>query len=199
VSAFPSNPCRLVVVRHGATSWSRAGRHTGRTDLPLDPGGEAQARALASRLRPDWFTGVLVSPLRRARETCDLAGFGAGAEVVEDLAEWDYGDYEGLTSAQIHEQRPSWSLWEDGAPGGESVADVQVRADRVVDLARRSPGNVLAFAHGHILRMVAARWLDLPAAAGSRLLLSPAAVGVLGWEREVAVLGPWDDDGTPLG
>ena len=190
------SPGRLVVVRHGATEWSRAGRHTGRTDLALDEGGRSQARALAGRLGGHVFSRVLESPLSRARQTCDLAGFGAAAEPCPDLLEWDYGDYEGLTTAEVRARRPGWSLWADGVPGGESLAEVSARADRVVAMAREAGGDVLAFAHGHVLRVVAARWLGMAPAAGAALMLQAGALGVLGWERESPVVRRWDDDGA---
>ncbi len=191
---------RLVVVRHGSTTWSSAGKHTGRTDVPLDAHGEAQARALSGRLDGHEFAEVLTSPLGRARRTCELAGFGGRAEVCEDLVEWDYGAYEGLVTNEIRRKRPRWTLWRDGVPGGETLAQVAARADRVVRRARRTDGDVLVFAHGHLLRVLAARWLGFePWAAGS-LLLAPAALGVLSWEREIPALGRWDDDGSdPLG
>jgi probable phosphoglycerate mutase len=189
-------PCRLVVVRHGATAWSTAGRHTGRTDVPLEPHGEVQARALAGRLGSHQFSRVLVSPLGRARRTCELAGFRDRAEVWPDLAEWDYGGYEGLTSAEIRRDRPGWRLWVDGVPGGERLEDVAARADRVVDAVRAGRGDVLAFAHGHVLRVVAARWMGMAPAAAGHLLLAPAALGVLTWEHGLPALGRWDDDGA---
>ena len=189
-----------MVVRHGSTEWSRAGRHTGRTDLALDAGGEAQARAVGRRLAGHRFALVLVSPLRRARETCALAGFGEAAEVSDDLAEWDYGDYEGRTSAEIRAGRPGWRLWDDGVPGGETVEEVAARAGRVVAEAREAGGDVLAFAHGHLLRILAACWLGLPPATAGSLLLGAGALGVCGWDGEAPALGRWDDDGDdPLG
>ncbi len=187
---------RLVVVRHGSTEWSASGRHTGRTDVPLDPEGEAQARALAQRLAGHPFTRVLVSPLGRARRTCELAGFGHRAEVTGDLAEWDYGEYEGLTTPEIRARRPGWRLWHDGVPAGERIGEVAARAERVIASVRSGRGDALAFAHGHLLRVLAARWLDMPPAAGGQLLLAPAALGVLSWEHGVPVLGRWDDDGA---
>lgn len=191
---------RLVVVRHGATEWSAAGRHTGRTDVTLTGLGEAQATALGPRLSGHRFAAVWVSPRLRAQETCALAGFGESAEVVSDLAEWDYGDYEGRTTAEIRGERPGWSLWSDGVPGGESLAQVAARAERVVARCRAASGDVLAFAHGHILRVVAACWLGLAPEAGASLALGPAALGVLDWERDVPVVARWDDDGSdPLG
>ena len=189
-----------MVVRHGATAWSRAGRHTGRTDLPLDEGGRDQARALGRRLAGHGFALVLVSPLERARETCALAGLGAGAQERGDLAEWDYGAYEGRTSAEIRAERPGWRLWDDGVPDGETLAAVAARADRVVAEARAAGGDVAAFAHGHLLRIVAARWLGLDPAAGGSLLLRAGALGVCSWDRGAPALGRWDDDGEdPLG
>ena len=188
---------RLVVVRHGATSWSTAGRHTGRTDVPLDAEGEAQARHLGERLKGPAFARVLCSPLGRARRTCELAGFGDRAQISDDLAEWDYGDYEGLTTDQIRRDRPGWTLWDDGVEGGERIDQVAARADRVVALVRQGEGDVLAFAHGHLLRVLAARWLELAPQWGRALLLAPAGLGVLSWERAVPALGRWDDDGGP--
>jgi probable phosphoglycerate mutase len=187
---------RLVVVRHGATAWSTAGRHTGRTDVPLAPDGEVQARALAGRLGGHVFERVLVSPLGRARRTCELAGFGSRAEVCADLVEWDYGEYEGLTSAEIRRERPGWRLWDDGVPGGEGLDEVAARADRVVAAARAASGDVLAFAHGHVLRILAARWLGMAPSLGGSLLLAPSALGVLTWEHDTAAIGRWDDDGA---
>jgi broad specificity phosphatase PhoE len=185
---------RLVAVRHGATAWSTTLRHTGRSDLPLEPEGREQARAVGRRLARHRFALVLVSPLTRARETSALAGF-ADAEVCDDLREWDYGAYEGRTTAEIRAERPGWSLWRDGAPDGETLAQVAARADRVVALVRGAPGDVLVFAHAHILRVVAARWLALPAGDGSRWVLGPASVSVLGWERETPVIERWNDTG----
>lgn len=190
-------PNRLVVVRHGATAWSTAGRHTGRTDVPIDAQGEEQARHLRERLAGHDFALVLCSPLGRARRTCELAGFGDRAQVADDLAEWDYGEYEGLTTPQIREQRPGWTLWDDGVEGGERIEQVAARADRVIERVGRASGDVLAFAHGHVLRVVAARWLGLAPQWGRGLLLAPAGLGVLAWEHEEPALGRWDDDGGP--
>jgi probable phosphoglycerate mutase len=180
----------LVVVRHGATEWSESGRHTGRTDLPLLPAGREQALALARVLDPGDFDRVICSPLQRAKETCELAGFGDRMEILEELREWDYGDYEGLTSREIHEQNPDWDLWSDGCPGGESPADVAARADRV--LSELGIARVVAFAHGHVLRVLSARWIGLEAADGARILLSPAAIGRLGHEHERRVIDLWN-------
>jgi probable phosphoglycerate mutase len=145
------------------------------------------------------FALVLTSPLRRARQTCDIAGFGSGAEECDDLREWDYGEYEGKTTDQIRAVAPGWSLWGDGVPGGETAHDVGVRADRVIEVARARSGDVLAFAHAHVLRVVAARWVGLPAAGGALFTLAPATISVLGWERESAAVTRWNDaGGDPL-
>jgi broad specificity phosphatase PhoE len=190
--------CRLVAVRHGATAWSGALRHTGRSDLDLEPEGREQAEEVGRRLAGHRFARVLVSPLVRARHTSRLAGF-PGAEVDEDLREWDYGAYEGRTTAEIQAQRPGWSLWRDGVPGGETLEEVAARADRVIATVRSTEGDVLVFAHGHILRVVAARWLGLPARSGSHLALATGTVSVLGWERTTPVVESWNDpDGDPL-
>jgi broad specificity phosphatase PhoE len=182
----------LVIVRHGQTEWSVAGRHTGRTDIPLTDAGRATAARLAAPLAQRSFALVLTSPLQRARETCALAGFGAVARDDADLLEWDYGDYEGRTTADIRAERPGWSLWSDGVPGGEDAAAVGQRADRVIARVRSAPGAVLVFAHAHVLRVLAARWIDLEPASGSRLQLDPARPSTLGYEREVAVISEWN-------
>jgi broad specificity phosphatase PhoE len=188
-----------VVVRHGATEWSRSNRHTGRTDLPLLDDGRIEAEDIGRRLAGHVFSMVLTSPLRRARETGEIAGFGSHAEVCEDLREWDYGEYEGCTTDEIRSQRPGWSLWSDGAPAGESADDVGRRADRIVSRVKQTTGDVLAFAHGHFLRVVGARWVGLPPAAGALFTLAPATISVLGWERDVAVVTRWNDvAGDPL-
>ena len=184
---------QIVLVRHGETEWSLSGQHTSRTDLPLLPVGRERASALGPRLEGWDFSLVLTSPLRRARETCELAGFGERAEVFEDLREWDYGEYEGLTTPQIREERPDWNLWTDGCPGGEQPDQVGARADRVLERMRRADGDVLAFAHGHIFRVLAARWIALPAAGGARLALKAGALCVLGFERETEVIHRWND------
>ncbi len=186
-------PARLVVVRHGATEWSRAGRHTGRTDLPLLEDGRSEARALGRRLAGHDFALVLCSPMRRARETAEIAGFGPRAQECADLCEWDYGAYEGMTTDDIRAERPGWSLWSDGVPGGETTQEVGARADRVIALARDRSGDVLAFAHAHVLRVVAARWVGLAPGAGAVFTLAPATISVLGWERDTAVVSRWND------
>jgi broad specificity phosphatase PhoE len=182
----------IVVVRHGETEWSATGRHTSSTDLPLTESGRERARALASELAGRSFALVLCSPLRRARETCELAGFGDAAVTCEDLREWDYGDYEGLTTPQIRERDPDWSLWRDGCPGGEMPAQVAARADRALELLRGAGGDALAFAHGHILRVVTARWIGLEAAGGARFALGAGAIGVLGYEHQTEVVTRWN-------
>lgn len=188
---------QLWVVRHGETEWSRAGRHTGRTDLPLTSEGERQAIALGPRLAQRRFALVLTSPLRRARDTCRLAGFEEVACVDPDLAEWDYGRYEGMTSAEITRSDPGWSIWTGIVPGGESAADVAARADRVIAAAAAAGGDTLVFAHGHLLRVLAARWLGVDPAEGRRLALDPATVGILGHERATRVVRMWNAPAAP--
>jgi broad specificity phosphatase PhoE len=183
----------LVLVRHGETDWSRAGRHTGRTDEPLNETGRANAAALAGRLAGRSFALVLTSPLSRAVETCRLAGLGDAAQVRDDLAEWGYGEYEGRTTPEIRAGRPGWSLWADGVVGGETIADVGARVDRVIAEAARAGGDVALFAHGHVLRVLAARWLGLEPDAGKLLALDPASVSVLGWEHEWRVIRSWNE------
>lgn len=180
------------LVRHGETEWSATGRHTGLTDLPLTDHGRDAARAVAPALREHSFAAVFTSPLRRARETCELAGLSASARVVDDLHEWEYGDCEGLTTAQIRESRPGWTVWRDGCPGGESADDVGVRADRVVSQLREVDGDVAVFAHGHFLRVLGARWCGLAPEAGAVLALDTATISRLGWEREQPVIRVWN-------
>lgn len=182
----------VVLVRHGETEWSRDGRHTGRTDLPLTEEGRRHAEALAAPLRAWQFALVLTSPLRRAVETCRLAGYGGQAQLRPELMEWDYGRYEGLTSRQIAQQSPGWSLWRDGGPDGETPADVGRRVDRVIAEVRRAAGDVLIFAHGHVLRVLAARWLNEPPAGGRHYALQTAALSVLGYEHENPVIIRWN-------
>ena len=186
----------VVLVRHGETEWSRDGRHTGRTDVPLTDEGRSQAGRLRDALS-DWsFTRVLSSPLGRALDTCRLAGFGDRAELSDALLEWDYGEYEGETTAQIRELRPGWNLWRDGCPGGEAAADVGVRVDPLVSELKECEGDVVVFAHGHLLRVLAARWVELPPEAGARLWLATATISVLGFERETAGFRRWN---APVG
>jgi broad specificity phosphatase PhoE len=183
---------RCFLVRHGETEWSRTGQHTGRTDLPLLPEGEKQAETLRPLLASHRFGVVLTSPLIRARDTCELAGLGEGARVEPDLAEWDYGSYEGLTTDEIRGRRPGWDLFADGAPGGEEADEVGRRADRVIARVRQVAGDSVCFAHGHLLRVLAARWIGHPAADARHFLLGPASISVLGWERETAVITSWN-------
>ena len=185
-------PHRVFLVRHGETEWSKTGQHTGKTDLPLTEAGEEQGRLLTERLKDIDFTLVLTSPLQRAMETCRQAGLLDRAEVSEDLHEWDYGRYEGLTTPEIREQQPRWNLWTDGAPGGESPEQVSARADRVLERIRAADGDVALFSHGHMLRSLGARWIGVPITAGAHLMLSTASVSVLGYERETPVLRLWN-------
>lgn len=184
----------IVLVRHGETEWSRSGQHTGRTDIPLTEAGRHQAQLLGARLGRWGFVRVLTSPLRRALETCRLAGLGDRAEVRSDLVEWDYGAYEGRTTAEIRAERPGWSLWTDGTPGGESAADVGARVDPLVAELRASRGDVAVFSHGHVLRVLAARWLGLHPPEGRLFRLSTATISVLGYEREAPVIARWNED-----
>ena len=182
----------LVLVRHGETDWSATGRHTSHTDLPLTRSGRQRAAALADALAGHTFALVLSSPLRRARETAELAGFGEAAEPFGELHEWDYGQYEGLTTPQIRAQNPTWDLWRDGCPGGESPEQVRARADGVLERVTEATGDVLLFAHGHILRVITARWLQMPVAAGARFALAAGALSRLGYERDTRVVDEWN-------
>jgi probable phosphoglycerate mutase len=186
---------RLFAVRHGETEWSLDGRHTGTTDVPLLPAGRSRAERVGAALRNHSFALVLTSPLSRARETAALAGFG-DAVVDDDLREWNYGDYEGRKTLDIRTDRPGWFLWDDGVPNGESIDDVAARADRVIARVRARDGDVLAFAHGHVLRVLAARWLDQAPGFGRHLVLSPATLSILGHEREAPALETWN---APVG
>jgi broad specificity phosphatase PhoE len=183
----------IVLIRHGETEWSRMLRHTGRTDVPLTPLGRRQAELVGEALAGRQFALVLTSPLERARETCSLAGFGRRAQSRDDLAEWDYGDFEGRTTAEIREELPSWTLFGDGVPNGESVEQVGERADRILAEAAGTEGDVLLFAHGHILRVLAARWLGLEPRDGRLFALDPATLSALGHEREQPVLRVWNE------
>jgi broad specificity phosphatase PhoE len=183
---------RLFLVRHGETAWSREGRHTGRSDLPLTPEGREQAETLPAKLAGLQFAAVFVSPLLRARETCEIAGFADRAVVEPDLIEWDYGAYEGLTSAEIHKDRPGWTLFRDGVIGGETIEDVAARASRMIALVRDIDGDVLLFGHGHQLRITTALWLEFPAAAAQHLQLATASPSTLGYEHEWTALQSWN-------
>ncbi len=182
----------VVIVRHGETEWSLAGRHTSNTDLPLTDRGREQASGLAAKLAGRDFELVLCSPLQRAVQTCRLAGFGEVAEPCEDLREWDYGDYEGLTTPQIRERNPDWNLWREGCPSGEAPTALGARVDRVLERLATIQGDALAFAHGHVLRVLTARWLAMEVAAGARFMLAAAGVGELGHERETSVIERWN-------
>jgi broad specificity phosphatase PhoE len=182
---------QVWLVRHGTTEWSTLGRHTGRTDIPLTAAGEQAARALRPVLAGHEFALELSSPLARAAHTAQLAG--CSPELDPDLMEWDYGDYEGLTTTAIRERQPGWTIWDGGVPAGETAAEVAARADRVIARARAAGGDTVVFAHGHLLRVLGARWIDAPPSAGRHLLLSTAAVCVLGWERETPALARWND------
>ncbi len=191
-----TEPLPLVyLARHGETAWSLSGQHTGRTDLPLTPHGEDQARALAGRLRGLSFAKVLTSPSQRALRTCELAGFGAAAEVEPDLAEWDYGDYEGRRTAEILSARPDWQLFRDGAPGGEAADQVGLRADRVIARIRALHGDALVVSSAHISRVVAARWLGLRPSSGRYFVLGTASLSILGYEHNLAepAIRLWND------
>ena len=180
----------MVVVRHGETEWSRTGRHTGRSDIPLTENGERQARAVGEALRGREFALVVSSPLIRARETARLAGFEP--ELRDDLAEWDYGEYDGLTTPKIREQVPDWTIWGYGAVGGESVEQLAARADRVVAELLAVDGDVLVFSHGHFLRVLTARWLGLGAADGRLFALDSGTLSTLGFERDQRVIRSWN-------
>lgn len=183
---------RVFAIRHGETAWSLSGQHTGTTDIPLTDNG----RRLATRMRPalgrEVFACVLTSPLERARETCELAGLGAGAVLDADLLEWNYGEYEGLTPKQIHEKAPGWLIFRDGCPGGETPEQVATRADRVIARARAASGDVALFAHGHVLRVLVARWLGLAPAAGQHFLLDTGTLNVLGYYRDIPAVKIWN-------
>ncbi|MCI0348571.1 MAG: histidine phosphatase family protein [Acidobacteriales bacterium] len=187
----------VYIARHGNTAWTHSGQHTGLTDLPLSPDGEHNARRLGERLKGMTFAKVFSSPLQRASRTCELAGFGEGAITDPDLVEWDYGEYEGLTSAQIRQKRPDWQLFRDGTPGGESLAQIGERADRVVQRLHGIAGDALLFSSGHFIRVLTARWLGLgPGIGGRYFLLSPASLSALSYEHDLSrpVIRLWNDD-----
>ena len=183
----------LWLVRHGETEWSLNGRHTGRTDIPLTPKGVQQAQLLARRLMKKKFALVLTSPLQRARETCRLSGHGAEAIADSDLMEWDYGAYEGRTTADIRKEIPNWNIWSNGVLGGETADQVGERADRVIARGLAAGGDVALYGHGHILRILAARWLGLAATAGRYFGLDTACLSKLGYERETQVVRAWNE------
>jgi probable phosphoglycerate mutase len=185
----------VYLARHGETEWSLSGQHTGLTDLPLTDRGESNARRLGERLKGLNFAKVFTSPLQRARRTCELAGFGDRAELDRDLLEWNYGEYEGRRTEEIHKERPDWQLFRDGCPGGESPQQIGARADRVVKRIRGISGNVLIFSSGHILRVLTARWLGLEPGSGKCFLLSTASLSALGYEHNFSapVIQLWND------
>ena len=184
---------RLWLIRHGETEWSAAGRHTGRTDIALTACGECQSELLRRRLTNHEFALVLASPLRRAKDTCRIAGFGDRLLVDDDLSEWDYGDYEGRTGTEIRVANPVWTIWSAGVPGGETAEAVRARTDRVIARALAAPGDVALFAHGHLLRVLTARWLGFAAAAGRFFALGTASVSILGYDGEQRVIELWND------
>lgn len=190
-TTVPPPTTEVWLVRHGETEWSRDGRHTSVTDLPLTAEGEEVTHGLEARLADQDFSLVLTSPRQRARRTAELAGY-PDAEVDPDLAEWAYGDYEGITTDEIRDKDPGWTIWAGVTPGGETADQVSTRLDRVVARARAADGSVLIFGHGHSLRALAARWMDLPVADGAHFRLDTATVSVLGYERETPVLLRWN-------
>ncbi len=188
-----SEPCQeLWLIRHGETEWSAAKRHTGRTDIPLTPMGERQATELSQTLAGRRFSLVLCSPLRRARQTCERAGYGAVATLADGLLEWDYGVYEGRTTEEMRREDPGWSIWSASVPKGESLEQVGRRAQGVIDQTLKAKGDVILFAHAHILRILTACWLGLPPEAGRLFVLRTASISVLGYERETRVITQWN-------
>jgi probable phosphoglycerate mutase len=183
---------KVYVVRHGETEWSLSGQHTGVTDIPLTENGRAVARRLKPILAEPSFALVLTSPLSRARETCELAGLGARAELEPDLKEWNYGEYEGLTPKQIHDKKAGWMIFRDGCPGGEAPAQIGARVDRVIARVRAAPGDVALFAHGHVFRVLVARWIGLPPGGGQHFLLDTATLNVLGYYRDSPAVKIWN-------
>ncbi|HEU4371250.1 MAG TPA: histidine phosphatase family protein [Methylomirabilota bacterium] len=194
MASHAAEPHRLWLVRHGETEWSKSGQHTGRTDIPLTATGEQQGKALGRHLAGQRFALVLTSPLARARETCRLAGLAAGAQVCDDLLEWDYGIYEGRTTAAVRAEQPGWSIWTTPVPQGETVEQVGERARRVIERADAVAGDVALFAHAHVLRILAACWIGLPPIHGRNLVLGTAALSRLGYERETRVIQVWNQD-----
>ena len=185
-------PEQTYLVRHGETAWSLSGQHTGVTDLPLTENGRRVAKLFEPLFAKESFSLVLTSPLERARMTCELAGLGKQAVIDPDLMEWNYGEYEGLTSKQIREKTPEWMLFRDGCPGGETPLQVSKRADQVIARARAAEGHVALFAHGHILRVLAARWLGLPAEEGCHFMLDTATLSILGYYQNIPAVKRWN-------
>ena len=186
---------KISLARHGQTAWSLEGRHTGRNDIALTLEGEGEAKKLGLRLQSLQFGKVLTSPLQRAKRTCEIAGYAARAEIVPDLMEWNYGEYEGLRSSEIHARRPDWHLFRDGCPGGESLNDVVLRADRVIAKLKSATADTLIFAHGHFLRVLAVRWIGIPPEAGARLSLASGSLSLLGVDPHSGdpVIERWND------
>ncbi len=191
-----SNFPEIYLARHGETEWSLTGQHTGLTDIPLTERGERNSRSLGKLLEGVSFTRVWTSPLQRARRTCELAGLGGVAELDDDLVEWEYGEYEGVRTADIQKKHPGWNIFCDGCPAGETIDDVAARADRVIERVRQVDGNVILFSHGHFLRVIAARWIQLPAIEARRCMLTTASLSMLGYEHnlEEPVVRHWNDD-----
>ncbi|MBY0528832.1 MAG: histidine phosphatase family protein [Rhabdochlamydiaceae bacterium] len=184
---------KIYLIRHGETSWTLSGQHTGKTDLPLTPKGEQDALLLGKRLKGHTFEKILTSPLKRAEHTCELAGLAKHVYRDPDLVEWNYGDYEGLTTQEIHKRSPNWTIFERGAPNGESLSDVSARANKILAKIHSIHGDIALFSHGHFLRILAARWLNLPAQEGKHLLLSACSLSILSYERQTPVLALWND------
>ena len=195
----------VFAIRHGETAWTLTGQHTSTTDIPLTDNGRRLAKRLRFVLAGKKFARIFVSPMQRARETCELAGLGAAAVIDPDLAEWNYGKYEGLTPEQIHMMAPDWAIFRDGCPGGETPEQVAARADHVIARARAVGGNVALFAHGHLLRVLAARWIGLPASGGQHLLLDTGSWSVLGYYHDTPAIESWNstlpdqNDGADFG
>jgi len=183
---------RVFLIRHGETEWSLSGQHTGMTDIPLTENGRTMPRLLAPILAKVTFARIFTSPLKRARETCELAGLGERAEIDHDLVEWNYGDYEGLTTKEIHAKTPGWMLFRDGCPGGDGPEDVARRVDSVIGRVRAVEGDVALFAHGHVFRVFVARWIGLQATAGCHFVLDTATVSVLSYYRDVPAIKRWN-------
>jgi probable phosphoglycerate mutase len=192
ITPSPNSDPEIWLIRHGETEWSLSGQHTGRTDLPLTAAGVREAKELGRYLAKRPFALVLTSPLQRAHETCKLAGYGGAAQIEPDLSEWNYGAYEGRTSAQIQESVPGWTIWTSPVPQGETIQQVATRASRVIERAVKAGGHVALFAHGHLLRILTACWLGLPPDAGRLFALGTASVSVLGYERETRVIARWN-------
>jgi len=187
----------VFAIRHGETAWSLSGRHTGTTDIPLTDNGRRRAERLRPILATERFARVFVSPMQRARETCELAGLGNAAVIDPDLAEWNYGEYEGLTPEQIHERAPGWLIFQDGCPGGESPEEIGARVDRVIARVRTVDGDVALFAHGHVLRVLVARWIGFPVSAGQRFLLDTGTLSILGYYRDTPAVRIWNEPVPP--